>query len=178
MSLQHWCRWLAGARRPRKHRRPGRCARVRPNLQILEDRTLLATAGPPIFVVTTTVDNGNNANPTPGSLRAAILLADSATGGSDIDFRLSANDPNHFYYRDDGVGGQVSATNIATTTASDDSTIADIDPDWAHSWWSFQPTSQLPDISQPVTIDGYTQSGASPNSNGPGLGTMPSCASS
>ncbi len=33
------------------------------------------------------------------------------------------------------------------------------------------PASALPSITGPVTIDGYTQSGASANSNGPGLGT-------
>ena len=31
------------------------------------------------------------------------------------------------------------------------------------------PTSALPDITSPVTIDGYTQPGSSPNTNGPGL---------
>ena len=33
------------------------------------------------------------------------------------------------------------------------------------------PATPLPTISGPVTIDGYTQPGASPNTNGPGLGT-------
>ena len=33
------------------------------------------------------------------------------------------------------------------------------------------PSSQLPVISVPVIIDGYTQPGASPNTNGPGLGS-------
>lgn len=32
------------------------------------------------------------------------------------------------------------------------------------------PASALPMITQPVTIDGYTQAGATPNTNGPGLG--------
>ena len=35
---------------------------------------------------------------------------------------------------------------------------------------TIQPLSQLPTITDPVVIDGYTQAGASPNSNGPGLG--------
>ncbi len=35
---------------------------------------------------------------------------------------------------------------------------------------TIQPTSALPTITDPVVIDGYTQSGASPNTNGPGLG--------
>lgn len=36
--------------------------------------------------------------------------------------------------------------------------------------WRIQPSSALPTITSPVTIDGYTQPGASPNTNGPGLG--------
>ena len=35
---------------------------------------------------------------------------------------------------------------------------------------TIQPTSALPTITDPVVIDGYTQPGASPNTNGPGLG--------
>src|SRR5262249_7697311 len=37
------------------------------------------------------------------------------------------------------------------------------DPDWGHSWWSIQPLSALPAISDAVVIDGYTQAGASVN---------------
>jgi CSLREA domain-containing protein len=36
---------------------------------------------------------------------------------------------------------------------------------------TIQPTSPLPEITDPVIIDGYTQPGASPNTNGPGLGS-------
>lgn len=36
---------------------------------------------------------------------------------------------------------------------------------------SIQPTSALPPVTDPVIIDGYTQTGASPNTNGPGLGS-------
>jgi hypothetical protein len=35
---------------------------------------------------------------------------------------------------------------------------------------TISPTSQLPDITDPVIIDGYTQPGSSANTNGPGLG--------
>ena len=35
---------------------------------------------------------------------------------------------------------------------------------------TIQPLSALPSITDPVIIDGYTQPGASPNTNGPGLG--------
>ena len=36
---------------------------------------------------------------------------------------------------------------------------------------TIQPTSALPTITDPVIIDGYIQPGASPNTNGPGLGS-------
>ena len=36
--------------------------------------------------------------------------------------------------------------------------------------FTIRPTSALPTITDMVTIDGYSQSGASPNTNGPGLG--------
>ena len=39
------------------------------------------------------------------------------------------------------VAGQVDQANIAATTATDDSAIPDIDPDWPHSWFSIQPAS-------------------------------------
>ncbi len=35
---------------------------------------------------------------------------------------------------------------------------------------TIQPISTLPTITDPVVIDGYTQPGASPNTDGPGLG--------
>jgi hypothetical protein len=44
----------------------------RPGVEPLEERQVLST-----FFVTTAADNGNNANPTPGSLREAILLANN-----------------------------------------------------------------------------------------------------
>ena len=36
---------------------------------------------------------------------------------------------------------------------------------------TISPDRALPDITEPVTIDGFTQTGASPNTNGPGLAT-------
>ncbi|MBX3436804.1 MAG: VCBS repeat-containing protein [Planctomycetaceae bacterium] len=125
----------------------------------LEDRTLLAT-----FTVTTTMDSG------PGSLREAIQLANAQAGPHTIEFDLAADDPGHVYYGDDGVAGQVTTANIRATTEADDADISDIDPDWAYSWWTISPLSQLPAITSVVTIDGYTQMGAAENSNGVGQG--------
>jgi hypothetical protein len=49
----------------------------------LEDRSTPAT-----FTVTTTVDNGNDANPTAGSLRQAIVQANATAGADTIDFNV------------------------------------------------------------------------------------------
>lgn len=74
------------------------------------------------FQVTTTADNGDNLNPTPGSLRKAILDANANPGADDIVFQIQ------------GSGVQ-----------------------------SISPPTRLPNITDPVTIDGYTQNGASKN---------------
>ncbi len=84
---------------------------------------LAVTASAATFEVTTTTDNGDNLNPTPGSLRKAILDANANPGIDTIAFNIP------------GSGVHVIA-----------------------------PSSTLPKISDPVTIDGYTQPGASANS--------------
>src|SRR6516225_6219946 len=57
----------------------GTIFRLRPRVELMEDRTLLAT-----FAVTNTDDSG------PGSLRQAILDSNAATGGTNvIDFAIS-----------------------------------------------------------------------------------------
>jgi len=93
----------------------------RPQIELLEERRLLAT-----FLVLNTNDSGA------GSLRQAILDANSNpnVGGPDvIDFNIP------------GSGVQ-----------------------------TISPVTALPTITDPVIIDGYSQSGASSNTNGPGLG--------
>jgi len=72
------------------------------------------------FTVTTIDDNGDDAQPTPGSLREAILQANALNGPSTIQF---------------------TATGI------------------------IQPPKDLPDLEQPITIDGYlgAPGGAKPN---------------
>ncbi len=101
------------------------------------------------------------------SLREAIVAANGSLSAVLINFAIPATDARHFYYADDGSGspnGQVTLANVATTTATDDTTISGIDPDWPHSWWSILPTSELPATTKQVFIDGYTQTGASANS--------------
>ncbi len=59
------------------------------------------------------------------------------------------------------------AINAANATAGTDTIAFDIPGAGPHT---IQPLSALPTITDPVTVDGYTQPGASPNTNGPGLG--------
>ena len=83
---------------------------------------LATAASAATFQVTTTADNGDNVNPTPGSLRKAILDANANQGPDDIVF-------------------QIQASGVQTIS----------------------PPTRLPNITDPVTIDGYTQNGASKN---------------
>ncbi|MCH8046969.1 MAG: hypothetical protein IID44_24980 [Planctomycetes bacterium] len=109
------------------------------------------------FGVLNTTDSGA------GSLRQAILDTNANPGADIIDFNIADSDAGHVYFRDDGIAGSLSL--VATTTLSDGA-IADFDPDYPstpHSWFSIQPLSALPAITDPVIIDGYTQPGSSPN---------------
>jgi len=171
--------------RDRKNRRH---APSRLQLEPLEQRLLLAT-----FFVNSTGDE-TDVNPGDGicetvaaggvcTLRAAIqetnALANSPAGTPDeIRFAIPANDPRHFYYLDNGNGQANGSVNnspsflIATTAADDLSLPADKDPDWPHSWWSIRITQNggpnnaiLPTVTDPVRIDGTTQSGAQENTN-------------
>ncbi len=125
----------------------------------------VAVLGGPSFVVTNTNDSGL------GSLREAIYSANLTPGTQTITFAIPANDPRHFYYRNDGIAGQVSLSDIAVTSAANDATIADIDPDWSSSWYSIAPNYDLPKIFDTVVIDGYSQRGSVRNTL-PALGPL------
>ena len=60
------------------------------------------------------------------------------------------------------------AIDAANANFADDTIIFNIPGSGPHT---IQPNSALPTISNPVIIDGYTQPGASPNTNPPGLGS-------
>jgi hypothetical protein len=113
------------------------------------------------FIVTNTSDVG------PGSLRDAIANASINPGPDTISFNIPSTDPRHFYYRDDASPGTVSRSMIAVTAAADDGTIADIDPDWPHSWYSIETAgfAFAPLFSNNVMIDGLSQPGSVPNTN-------------
>jgi CSLREA domain-containing protein len=59
------------------------------------------------------------------------------------------------------------AINAANANSGTDTIAFNISGAGPHT---IQPASALPTITDPVIIDGYTQPGASPNTNGPGLG--------
>jgi SdrD B-like domain/Cadherin domain/Bacterial Ig domain len=124
----------------------------------LEDRILLSA------VVVTSAADTVNANDGVVTLREALSLADQQS----INFDLPANDPGHVYYRNDGIAGQVTRGNVTQTTATDDSMISDIDPDYANSWWTIRPTTPLPRFNGGVTLDGYSQLGATQNTQAVG----------
>ncbi|MCI0684007.1 MAG: DUF4114 domain-containing protein [Gemmataceae bacterium] len=153
--------WWQARRKAKQAATTSRSRRVRPALELLEDRF-----APAIFTVLNTLDTvGAGA----GSLRQAIIDANATpnVGGvpDEIHFDIPADDARHFYYQDDNVAGQVTLANRAATTLADDADIAGIDPDWAHGWFSIQPATALPTITQPVVIDGYTKTDATENTN-------------
>jgi trimeric autotransporter adhesin len=125
----------------------------------------IAVLGGSSFVVTNTGDTGL------GSLREAIDNANLTAGAQTITFAIPATDPHHVYYRIDGVSGAVTTADIAITTATDDAQIADIDPDWAHSWYSIRLDRDLPKIVDTIVIDGYSQPGSMRNTL-PALGDL------
>jgi hypothetical protein len=133
------------------------------------------------------VDGGLTVGQLSAAQQALVTGTPDQTGVTDtIDFNLPFNDPGHVYYKDDGNAGSVSVADLVpvpalgndgVTPITSDAQLADpnivgtgntIDPDWAHSWWSIQPTSRLPALSHPCTLDGYSQQGASRNTLGVG----------
>ena len=123
------------------------------------DTAVLADYGATLvdYNVTSTADDGS-----PGTLRWAINQANASAGVPDtIIFNIAATDSGHWYYTDDGVGGQVSLGNITATTAATDAALVNPDADFAKSWYTIALTDGLPTISDAVIVDGTTQSGFS-----------------
>lgn len=102
--------------------------------------------------------------------KALVVGTPTISDADTIAFNLPASDPGHVYYRDDGLAGQVSVAKAVVTTAATDAGLSNADPDWAHGWFSITPTAPLPEITEPVTIDGYTQPGAAVNTLAAGQG--------
>ncbi|MEM1118814.1 MAG: NosD domain-containing protein, partial [Bacteroidota bacterium] len=102
------------------------------------------------------------------SLREAIAATQSASSRMTfhtIGFDLKNFDLGHTYYEDDGVPNQVTEENRIRTTAIDDSTIGNLDPDHPRSWFQFFINSPLPALTDNVLIDGYNLRQATPNTN-------------
>lgn len=71
----------------RRDKQPG--STIRPLFVLMACLFVLTvTAQAATFQVTTTADNGNNANPTPGSLREAIISANNSPGTDTITFSI------------------------------------------------------------------------------------------
>jgi uncharacterized repeat protein (TIGR01451 family)/CSLREA domain-containing protein len=139
----------------------------------------------PTELVVNNTGDGSDVNPSDGicetgagngicTLRAAIEEANELAGNCgflEINFTIPGTDPGHVYYKDDGTGsanGTVSEANITPTLVSNDASLPTSgalakDPDYPHSWWQIKPATVLPALTVDVKIDGYTQTGASPN---------------
>src|SRR5262249_3267161 len=115
------------------------------------------------------VNNGTLAKSSLSAQEQAQITGSPDTGTNTIAFNFPTSDPNHFYYKNGSFAGHRTPANVPPTTTDDASLPTTgstaVDPDWAHSWFSIRPTSALPSITHAVTIDGYTQSGASANTN-------------
>ena len=107
------------------------------------------------YTVTSTADDGSI-----GTLRWAINQSNASAAVNDtITFNIAPTDAGHFYYTDDGISGQVSSGNITATTAEDDASLINPDPDFAKSWYTIGLTGALPSISDTVIVDGTSQPG-------------------
>ena len=102
------------------------------------------------FVVNSTADPGDGVpNAAELTLREAIVAANATTNPSASDlilFQVPPGDPGHAYYRNDGVAGQVSISNITGTAVNNDALLSNPDPDWPRSWYSIAVMSALPPL--------------------------------
>jgi hypothetical protein len=134
-----------------QERSPRGQAPRQPVVEDLEPRILLST-----FTVANTADAGE------GSLRQALLDANSNAGADVIEFQIDATDPGHVYAADDGVAGS-----LQTTTELGDAEVTDLEAetlvDVERSWDTIKLQSPLPDITDTVTIDGTSQPGWTPS---------------
>jgi hypothetical protein len=128
---------------------PGRLGRwCRPVAEILEGRQLLATV-----TVTSVGDSNHFDDPDTLSLRQAIEIVDGTLPISSLTPQEQAL-----------VSGPLSTPNTIAFNIPDFSPIPALNIPF-----TFDPDSLLPAITTPVIIDGYSQPGSHPNTNGPGL---------
>ncbi len=124
-----------------------------------------ATVGTRSLITATATDESNNTSefsacsPVGGG---SLLTVDSTGDGGDANVGDGVCD--------DGVGACTlrAAIEESNATSSHDFIRFGIGGAGPHS---IQPAGPLPDVVHPVIIDGYTQPGASPNTNPPGLGS-------
>src|SRR5262249_42460371 len=123
----------------------------RPRAESLEDRRLLA-----ILTVNTTSDSNSPTDPAL-SLRQAIEVSNGTLPVSSLSPQQRLQ-----------VAGALSSPSPNTI----DFDIPAADPGYraATQTWLIAPGSSLPTVTAPVVINGYSQPGASANTNRPGLG--------
>ena len=98
----------------------------------------------------------------------ALAQATTYTVNTSDDLDDGACDATHCSLRE-----AINSANSDAVTSTVAFNITTTDPGFNPTTTAFtiRPTSSLPTITAPVVIDGYTQPGASPNTNGPGLGS-------
>ncbi len=94
------------------------------------------------------------------ALAASVLLGTEVSEAAPLTFTVNST-------ADSGAGSLRQAILDANANAGTDTIVFNITGAGPHA---IQPASSLPTITDPVIIDGYTQPGASPNTNPPGLG--------
>jgi hypothetical protein len=130
--------------------------------QLVVDTTDNTADAPDLTSITALLSNRGSDNLI--SLREAILATNATFNGAtpdEIRFNIPDIDPNHFYYRDDGIAGLLL---IIFVTLLDNLFITDFDPDYpgpGYSWFTIQPVVPLPAITDAVILDGTTQPGFS-----------------
>ena len=97
------------------------------------------------YTVTNTNDSGA------GSLRQAIIDANNNSGLDIITFNIDASDSGYVFYEDDGTANSLTGAVTHSPTQADS--------DFSDGWYRIQLNSTLPDISDAITIDGWSQPG-------------------
>jgi hypothetical protein len=130
-----------------------------------ESATFLGSA----VVLTDVSGNGSFSVPFSGTVLRVTATATGTTTGNTSELSACAASPFTVTNTlDSGVGSLRQAILNANTYAVPKEIVFAIG---SGGWRIIRPMSTLPALTQPTVINGYTQPGSSPNTNGPGLGS-------